>query len=436
MRKLFTLFLFAVIFGGIAVAGYMFFKDMDGPTVRMEPDTGSISPSKEVRLHLSDESGVRYVSVSVRKAAQSVIVFEQTFTSTPQNAVAAFSLKNSGVRDGQIEMEIKAVDASLAGFSRGNTTLRTINVTVDANPPRITVLSPPGASGRRGSAAVVSYTLNEDVTSTGVKVGEEFFTAYKQPSGAYFCFFAFPLHLQASEFTPEIIAVDPAGNEARSRLLLPAVNRKFRDDTLTIGDNFLDSKMPTFADAVPEARDNLERYVQVNNIVRIANEQTLREIAKDTAPTMLWDGGAFARLPQAASRAEFGDNRTYKYKDQVIDHQTHMGIDLASVKHAPIPSGNAGRVVFADDLGIFGNLVIVDHGLGFMSLYSHLSSIAVTVGMNVAKGDVLGETGVSGLAGGDHLHFGILMNGLQIQPTDWFDAKWVKSNIMGRLVNP
>ncbi len=435
MRKIFTLVVFLVIFGGIAAAGYMFFKDMDGPGISMEPDTGSVSPVKDITLRLADESGVRAVSVSIRKGAQSVLVFEQNFASTPQNATATFSLKDSGVRNGPIEMEIRAVDGSLAGFGKGNTTIRTININVDAQPPRITVLSPPGASGRRGSVSVVSYTLNEEVTHTGVRLGEEYFPAYKQPSGAYFCFFGFPITMKPSDFAPEIVAQDLAGNEGRSRLLLPAVDRKYRSDTLSIGDNFLDSKMPAFAEAVPEATSNLERYVQVNNVVRISNEQTLREIARNTAPTMLWSG-SFARLPRAATRAGFGDYRTYKYKDQIIDHQTHMGLDLASVKHAPIPAGNSGKVVFADDLGIFGNLVVVDHGLGLMSLYSHMSSIAVDVGTEVAKGDILGETGVTGLAGGDHLHFGMLVNGIQIHPVDWFDAKWIQNNIMARLVNP
>lgn len=433
MKKLFTLLVFLVILVAIGGAGYMFFKDMDGPVIVMEPDTGKIAPAKDITLHLADmDSGVRSVSVSIRKDANSLVVHEQFFASSPKEATVTFSLKNSGVRDGQIEMEIKAVDASMAGFGRGNTTVRTLDLTVDNVPPRITVLSPPGAAGRKGSACAVSYTLSEEVSLTGIQVGDEFFTAYRQDSDTYFCIFAFPISLDTNRFTPEILATDMAGNVGRSRLLLPARDRQFKHDTLTIGDNFLDTKMPAFAEAVPEAQTNLERYVAVNNVVRVANEQTLRDIAKKTAPTMLWQG-AFARLPRAASRANFGDNRTYKYNGEVIDHQTHMGIDLASVKHAPIPAGNAGIVVFADELGIFGKLVIIDHGLGLMSLYSHMSNIDVPVGAQVNKGDTLGQTGVTGLAGGDHLHFGMLVNGIQIEPTDWFGAKWIQDNITARL---
>ena len=166
--------------------------------------------------------------------------------------------------------------------------------------------------------------------------------------------------------------------------------------------------------------------------MRIANERKLLEIGKQTAPTMLWSV-AFKRLPRSASKASFGDQRTYMHNGVKIDEQTHMGQDLASVAHAPVPAANDGKVVFAEPLGIFGNLVIIDHGLGLQSLYSHMSEIHTSVGATVKKDDVIGLTGTTGLAGGDHLHFGILMHGIQVQPLDWFDAKWIKNTITDRL---
>lgn len=172
--------------------------------------------------------------------------------------------------------------------------------------------------------------------------------------------------------------------------------------------------------------------MKINNEVRISNEKTLLEIGKNTSPTMLWSG-AFKRLPGSASKASFGDQRTYMHNGTKIDEQTHMGQDLASVAHAPIPAANDGKVVFAEPLGIFGNLVVIDHGLGLQSLYSHMSEIQTNVGATVKKGDIIGLTGTTGLAGGDHLHFGILMHGIQVQPLDWLDPKWIKNTITDRL---
>ena len=199
-----------------------------------------------------------------------------------------------------------------------------------------------------------------------------------------------------------------------------------------ISDNFLNSKEDVFKELVPDDISNLERYVRINNEVRISNEKTLLEIGKNTSPTMLWSG-AFKRLPGSASKASFGDQRTYMHNGTKIDEQTHMGQDLASVAHAPIPAANDGKVVFAEPLGIFGNLVVIDHGLGLMSLYSHLSEIHVKVGDVVQKGAIIAKTGSTGLAFGDHLHFGILVGGVEVTPLEWLDPKWIKDNITGRL---
>lgn len=433
MKKLITTLIFVIVFGGIAGIAYMFFKDMDGPIIVMEPDTGSVSPARDVTLRLSDDiSGVRSVRVAIRKGTQAVVVLEQNFPGVPPSVDVHFDLKKSGVRDGRIELEVRATDGAMAGFGQGNTRVRTFDLKVDAVPPKVNVLSPPGSSGYRGSAAAVAYTLSEEVTHTGIKLGEEFFPAHRQANGAYFCMFAFPISMTTTQFTPEIIARDLAGNEARSRILLPAQDRKYRNDTLKIDDRFLEVNMPEFEELLPDTPNLLERYIKANNELRLANEAKLREVARDTAPTLLWSG-AFLRLPGSASRAAFGDYRTYKYGDQVIDHQTHMGQDLASTRHAPVPAANTGRVVYAGNLGIFGKLVIIDHGLGLMSLYSHLSNIDVQMGANVNRGDIIGQTGTTGLAGGDHLHFGILVNGIQVQPIDWLDKNWIKNNITSRL---
>jgi murein DD-endopeptidase MepM/ murein hydrolase activator NlpD len=166
--------------------------------------------------------------------------------------------------------------------------------------------------------------------------------------------------------------------------------------------------------------------------MRKSNEEKLLEVGRNTASSMLWKG-EFLRLPNSANRAGFADHRSYIYGGRVVDEQTHLGLDLASLAMAPIPAANSGRVVFAGNLGIYGQLVIVDHGLGLMSLYSHMSEIAVNVGTEVKKGDILGRTGTTGMAGGDHLHFGMLVSGVQVQPIEWLDSHWIKDNVIDRL---
>ena len=105
--------------------------------------------------------------------------------------------------------------------------------------------------------------------------------------------------------------------------------------------------------------------------------------------------------------ARFGDRRTYMYQNKDVDQQIHLGEDLASLMNSPVPAANNGVVVLAEPLGIYGNTVIIDHGLGVFSSYSHMSQIDVKVGDKVEKGTVVGKTGTTGLAGGDHLHFAV-----------------------------
>ncbi|WP_239027828.1 M23 family metallopeptidase [Geomonas subterranea] len=98
-----------------------------------------------------------------------------------------------------------------------------------------------------------------------------------------------------------------------------------------------------------------------------------------------------------------------------------------------MPAANRGRVVWADDLGIYGQCVIIDHGLGLQTLYGHLSRIAVKEGEEVRKGDIIGDTGDTGLAGGDHLHFGVMISGQEVNPIEWWDPTWIRNNVTGKL---
>ena len=411
---------------------YLFLDDLDGPEIVMTPDTGRISPTQDIALTLTDaKSGVRSVSVTIHRNNQSLVILDKVFAEAAPSQSVSFNLKNAGLRDGAFELEITARDDSLMSFGKGNGTTRKWNMQLDTQPPKVRIRSTVPAL-RRGSVTAIAYSVSEDASMTGVRLGDRFFPAFLQPNGLYYCFIPFPLDTPKSKFSPELITRDLAGNESRNRVLINAGERNFRKDTLNISDRFLDGKEDVFKELIPDAASNLERYIRINNEVRLSNEQTLLEVGKNTVPTMLWSG-SFKRLPGSASRASFGDQRTYLHNGTKIDEQIHMGQDLASVAHAPVPAANDGKVVFAEPLGIFGNLVIIDHGLGLQSLYSHMSEIQTSVGATVKKGDIIGLTGTTGLAGGDHLHFGILLHGIQVQPLDWFDAKWIKNTITDRL---
>ena len=176
----------------------------------------------------------------------------------------------------------------------------------------------------------------------------------------------------------------------------------------------------------------VDKFLKVNRELRNSNGRQLLEIVDKTDTKLYWKG-EFLRLPNSARQASFADHRNYTYKNQIIDNQVHLGIDLASVAHSPVPASNNGKVVFTGHLGIYGNTVIIDHGFGLFSTYSHLSAFDAKQGQVVSKGEMIGRTGSTGLAGGDHLHFGIMVHNTFVNPVEWWDATWIKNNISTKI---
>ena len=152
----------------------------------------------------------------------------------------------------------------------------------------------------------------------------------------------------------------------------------------------------------------------------------------ETENKVMWKG-KFLRLPGSEKQAGFGDKRIYKHKGKEIGRAVHLGIDLASIKKTRVFAANAGTVLASMDIGIFGNSVIIDHGFGLCTLYSHLSSFSVKKGDKVKKGDYIGRTGVTGLACGDHLHFGVFVNNIFVNPLEWWDQAWLDNNIISKI---
>jgi murein DD-endopeptidase MepM/ murein hydrolase activator NlpD len=168
--------------------------------------------------------------------------------------------------------------------------------------------------------------------------------------------------------------------------------------------------------------------------MRLGNEKQIHRIARlalDTEPIQQWHIHAFYPLKGAKLVADFGDERHYYYRDpkKEISRSYHVGYDLASVRHAPIRASNAGRVLFAARNGIYGKMPLIDHGFGLTTLYGHCSQLLVSKGDTVASGETIARTGKTGLALGDHLHFGILIHGIEVWPMDWMKENWIKKNI-------
>ena len=433
-RPLFIL-LFLIV-AAVLVGGTLYLW----PRIESEPPQIAVAPAVDtlgaapLEIAISDKgTGLKSVSATLVQGGTEVSLAAEQFAEPAKEKKIEVALaKVAGVKEGPAVLRIAARDASLFG---GNEAVLQKEVTIDVTPPTVELV----ADDRYvnfGGVGVIVYKVSPDTASSGVKIGRHFFPGFagqvKDRPDHMLAFFAHPYDT-APEERPTLVVTDRAGNAREMRLAYELKNVNYRKSTLPVSDGFLQNKVaPLLADAGARQGAAKDVFVAVNRMLRKENEDRIEAITRQATPSMLWKD-AFAQLSNSKVEANFADQRTYTFNGEVIDTAYHLGYDLSVTKQYPVEASNSGTVAFTGDLGIYGNTVILDHGLGLFSLYSHLSSVDVKAGDAVAKRQILGKTGETGLAGGDHLHFGIYLAGVAVLPVEWWDQKWIDDNITPKL---
>ena len=283
----------------------------------------------------------------------------------------------------------------------------------------------------QGGSEMALFTPSGSWQEAGVKVGSAAFRSFPAPGDAQqrISFFAYSWDTPA-DTTPIVFARNSAGTEATARFWFKVFPKKFRARDLDIDDKFLEKVDNQIEPG--GSGDLLTRFLKINGETRRANNKTLADLRLKTAESFLWKQ-AFLQLANSKVESSFADLRTYVYKGKKVDQQVHLGFDLATVQHGPVLAANDGKVVWAAPLGIYGNCIVVDHGYGLQSIYGHLSELAVKEGEMVTRGQLMGKSGSTGLAGGDHLHFSMQLDGVQINPIEWWDEHWINDHIRSRV---
>ena len=336
--------------------------------------------------------------------------------------------------DGEVVLRATA-DRSVGYLRRGEPVVVETTLPVRLRPPRLELLSSQHY-GQQGGSGAVRYRVGETAVKSGVRAG-----THESPGSAleggrpgdYFAIFALPWNLDdAGEI--RLFAEDDAGNRVELAFLDLFKPLSKRVDTIRISDSFLERVVPAIASRTPGFDDSpplLEQYLVINGELRRAELGRVAELAAQSEPSFLWSG-PFLQMTTSELKANFAQTREYLYDGREVDRQTHLGLDLASTARAPVPAPNAGRVISAGWMTLYGNAVAIDHGFGLMSLSGHLSSIDVTEGDAVDRGQVIGRSGTTGLAGGDHLHLEIFVHGQSVDPLQWLDGKWIEDNITSK----
>ncbi|HEX5214621.1 MAG TPA: M23 family metallopeptidase [Vicinamibacterales bacterium] len=440
----------------VALVAFVVAGSRPGPSIQIAKPEKLVGASTPVEI---------VVGTPAADPSAVTIVFEQNGTRT---TIPHLDPKTVGVRDtgaaagqtavvGVVSRETVPMLASGAGRIIVSATrpvlfgLRTVasevmrGVQVRLEKPRLEVVSTHHYINVGGSEAIVYKVQPNDVAS-GVTVGDFEYPGFPATGAAgegvaiqdpslRIAFFA--LRYDQPESTPmRLYARDEAGNTTSAEFEHRVFPKAFKSSRIAIEDKFLEKVIPAILATTTEINPQgslIDKFVAVNSELRKKNADTIAAQAAKTSAAMLWKGVVFHPFTNNAVESAFADKRTYVYNGKDVDHQTHLGFDLASTANATIVAANRGKVVYAAPLGIYGNCVIIDHGMGVQSLYGHLSSLAVQAGADVEKEQPIGKSGQTGMAGGDHLHFTMLVNGQMVNPVEWWDSHWIADRILRKL---
>lgn len=439
-RKNLTPIVFALLFIVMILLGGGYFLaprfERDAPQIRFTPDSGVLGLAPMEIAVTDPGAGLKSVTATLSAGGSERTLAAEQFDQAvaEKKIVVAVSSKLTGLKEGPAVLRVIARDRSLWNLFQGNETVIEKKLTIDITAPVVELI----ADDRYinfGGVGVIVYKSSADTATSGVRMGSYFFPGVqgqiKDHPDHFIALFAHPYNL-AADVKAVLVATDKAGNSKEMPLAYELKNVKYKKSTIALSDNFLQKITPLLSDVGARQGTPQEVFVRINKELRKENEDKIIAVTSKSTPSMLWRG-AFVQLSNSKVEANFADERTYTYNNEPIDTAFHLGYDLSVTKNYSVEAANSGNVAFAGDLGIYGNTVILDHGLGLFTLYGHLSAIDVKVGDAITQRQTLGKTGETGMAAGDHLHYGVYLNGVAILPVEWWDQKWITDNIQPKL---
>jgi murein DD-endopeptidase MepM/ murein hydrolase activator NlpD len=412
------------------------------PVAELPSSLSALGAATPLTLHVKAPHGLRQVTAYVEQNGARYKAWETTQPSRRlfwqrhvPDANVSFTVGTKTtpqLKDGKAKLIVEVTSNDF----RGSKAEVGKDVNIVTQPPMLSVDSDQHYL-YLGMADLVTFNVSGYATESGVRVGDQIFRSWPMPGGkpGMFSLYAFAWNMPPST-VPVVYATNPAGNMATGQMIIEFPKKeqpKYRARDLQIDDRFM-QKVVNELDPNGSG-DIVTRFVKINSEMRKANNKTLADLRFKTEPHFLWSQ-PFQQQHNSKVEANFADVRNYIYQGKKIDQQVHLGYDLSITQHVGVEATNDGRVVYAAPLGIYGNCIVVDHGYGLQSIYGHLSEIDVHEGDMVKRGQIMGKSGQTGMAGGDHIHFSMQLEGVQIDPKEWWDAHSIKDHIAKRVSLP
>lgn len=433
--------IFALVIAGAVYVYTSATFEREVPNISLQSN-GYWNLKKPLKIDIGDSSGVKSYSVILKsKDDENTLHYEQFITPKGSLSIEVEPPRSAyAMKDKSIKIIVQATDASKWNFLKGNTLTKEFELKIDKKRPELSIISN-SYKIKQGGAALVIFKVSDDnlkefyiQTNYDKKFKAQPF--YKE--GYYISLLAWPVIHQ--NFKATIVANDFADNISTTYIPLYIKTKKYRTSNIKLNDSFLKGKIAQLADEFVETQgvqDSIEQFKIINEDVRAKNEKLIHEITSKVSDEMISDFEINKMYPlkNAQVVASFGDHRKYSYNGNNISESYHLGLDLASNAQAQIKPQNGGKVVYSDYNGLYGNMPIIHHGLGLYTLYGHCSAVSINSGDFVNAKDNIANTGKSGYAMGDHLHFGVLIQGVEVRPAEWMDKEWMKLNISDIIKN-
>jgi len=424
----------------LVVAGslFIYFSSMferNAPIVTMQ-ESGYWNLKQKLHIQIQDESGIQSYKVVLKTGTQEkTLEYEQLINPEKHlNLEVEPPRSTYAMKDKNIEIIAEANDISKWNFLGGNAVKKVFKFQIDKKRPRLSIVSNSYKISRGGSALVIFKVEDENIDTLYIQGNnnKKFIPQAFYKKGYYISLLAWPVI--DSTFKATVVAIDKAGNISKAYIPLYLKQRNYKVSHIKLSDRFLKGKIADLAEEFVETQgveNSLEQFKIINEDVRAKNEALIHELTSKVQEKKInnFKINKMYPLKNAQVVASFGDHRKYLYEGEYISESYHLGLDLASNAMASIRPQNGGEVIFSDYNGLYGNMPLIHHGLGLYTLYGHCSSIKVNNGDEIIKQEVIAHTGKSGYAMGDHLHFGVLVQGIEVRPQEWMDKQWIKLNI-------
>jgi len=425
----------AMLLGGVFYVYNSKMFERVAPTISL-PNNGYWNLRKPLNLSISDISGIKFYKVTLKTSSSETVIYNEYLMKHSDSINIEIKPPRSAyaMNDKNIQVMVEAIDKSKWNLFEGNKAVNTFNLIVDKKRPKLSIVSNSYKISKGGSAIVIFKAEDENLKDIYIKTnyGKKFKVTPFYKKGYYISLLAWPV--KERTFKASIFADDVANNSTKAYIPLYLKNKPYKVSHIKISDRFLKGKIADLAYEFVETQgvtDPLEQFKIINEKVREKNENLIHKITSKVPTEMITDFKINKMYPlkNAQVVAHFGDHRMYSYNGNPLSESYHLGLDLASNSLAEIKPQNGGKVVYAEYNGLYGNMPIINHGLGLYTLYGHCSSIVVNNGDTTNDYEVISRTGKTGYAMGDHLHFGVLVQGIEVRPQEWMDSTWIKLNI-------